>query len=264
MISTRLLAAVAFLSALPAQAQSSDWSGFYGGIFAGAAIGSGSLATTVDPVENDYFLPTSIDSIKANSKVSPSANSGLGGFTLGINTAYGDLLGQPVVLGVEADAGALDLRAASRKTVTYPCCAPDAYRIVQSIHASGLYTLRARAGLADGDSLFYVTAGLAATTMNLRARLNDSFGADEDPPYGRASGLHAGWAAGLGYEWRLTELWSLKGEYLHADFGSVSVTAKERFTFIDTLGNQQSFIAKIHHSGGVTADALRIGVNYRL
>lgn len=259
-----MLAAVAFLSTLPAQAQTSDWGGFYGGVFAGGAIGSGSLATTVDPVFNNYFQPTSVDSIKANGKVAPSANSALGGVTLGINSEYGDALGLPLVVGVEADAGALDLTAASRKTVTYPCCAPDAYRIVQSIHASGIYMLRGRAGLADGDGLFYVTAGLAATTMNLRARLSDSFGADEDPPYGRASEFRAGWVASLGYEWRLTELWSLKGEYLHADFGSVSATAKERFTFIDTNGNQQSFIAKIHHSGGMSADILRIGVNYRL
>lgn len=256
-----MLAATAVLFALPAQAQSSDWSGFYGGLFAGGATGSGSLTTAVDPVENVYFLVTSVDSIKANGKASPSANSGLGGVTLGINSEYGEALGLPVVIGIEADAGALDLTASSRKTVTYPCCAPDAYRIVQSVHASGLYTLRARAGLADRDGLFYVTAGLAATTMNLHARLNDSFGADERPPFGRANDFHAGWVAGLGYEWRLTELWSIKGEYLHADFGSVHTTATE---FITDPNTTQDVTSKIHHSGGVSTEILRIGVNYRL
>lgn len=261
MISTRMLAVMAALSTSALPAQASDWSGLYGGFFAGGAVGSGSLTTTVDPVENVYFLVTSVDSIKANGKASPSANSALGGFTLGIANEYGEALGQPLVIGVEADAGALDLTAASRKTVTYPCCASDAYRIVQSVHASGLYTLRARAGLADGDSLFYVTFGLAATTMNLRARLNDSFGADERPPYGRANDFHAGWTAGLGYEWRLTEMWSVKGEYLHADFGSVHTTATE---FLVDPNTSQVVTSKIHHSGGITADILRIGVNYRL
>jgi hypothetical protein len=62
-INRRMLAVMALLSTSPALAQSSDWSGFYGGLFAGAAMGSGSLATAVDPVENAYFLVTSVDSI---------------------------------------------------------------------------------------------------------------------------------------------------------------------------------------------------------
>jgi outer membrane immunogenic protein len=95
-------------------------------------------------------------------------------------------------------------------------------------------TLRARAGYAMNNILFYGTVGLAYGT--LRAQ-NIATGIEE-------SRTTIGWAAGGGMEVALTGNWSAKAEYLYVD-----------------LGERSYNLTGADH--GISSSILRLGVNYR-
>jgi outer membrane immunogenic protein len=91
----------------------------------------------------------------------------------------------------------------------------------------GLATIRARAGLATEDYLFYGTGGLALG----RVRSTISFArpalAFLDPLSinGSRDSVKVGWAAGGGMEYVLSSEWSVGVEYLHFDLGQQNVKA---------------------------------------
>jgi outer membrane immunogenic protein len=95
-------------------------------------------------------------------------------------------------------------------------------------------TLRARAGLAMNNILFYGTAGLAYG--GIRAR--------DSALHVSESQTHMGWAAGVGLEVGLTRNWSARMEYLYVDLS-------ERGYAITGTNN------------GLQSNVLRFGVNYR-
>ena len=67
-------------------------------------------------------------------------------------------------------------------------------------------------------ALFYVTGGLAVTN----AKFTDSFGSFANTSVAAVSSdsTHVGWTAGVGMEYAFTDNWSVKAEYLYADFGN--------------------------------------------
>jgi outer membrane immunogenic protein len=92
-------------------------------------------------------------------------------------------------------------------------------------------TLRARAGWALNNILFYGTAGLAYGELK-----GETGGLDEDKTL-------VGWTAGLGMEIGFTPNWSAKVEYLYADLGSRAYS----ITGVDN---------------GFETSLLRFGINY--
>jgi outer membrane immunogenic protein len=92
-------------------------------------------------------------------------------------------------------------------------------------------TLRARAGLAMNNILFYGTAGLAYGGVK-----GETGGLSE-------SKTHVGWTAGLGVEVGLAPQWSAKIEYLYADLAS------RAYSITGT-------------TDGLETSVLRVGVNY--
>ena len=76
-------------------------------------------------------------------------------------------------------------------------------------------TLRGRAGIATGESLLYLTGGLAVADIDLsHDYLPGPTGERFD-----LGGTHIGWTAGIGAEHMLTERSSLKMEALYTSFG---------------------------------------------
>ena len=94
-------------------------------------------------------------------------------------------------------------------------------------------TLRARAGIATGNLLFYGTVGLAYGTLTAK-----------NPAGVSESRTSAGWAAGAGVEVALMGNWTARAEYLYIDLNDRS--------FVLTGANH-----------GIESRLLRIGVNYR-
>lgn len=95
-------------------------------------------------------------------------------------------------------------------------------------------TLRARAGWAMNNVLFYGTVGLAYGTLKAQGTLT---GISE-------SRTDIGWAAGAGLEVGLTGNWTARAEYLYVD-----------------LGERSYSLTGANH--GVDSSLLRFGVNYR-
>jgi outer membrane immunogenic protein len=93
-------------------------------------------------------------------------------------------------------------------------------------------TLRGRAGIALGYTLFYATAGLAYGEGKI--------------DYGNLSDTNTalGWTAGAGIEFAFTPCWSIKAEYLYYNLG----TQNFQLTGVNT---------------GFSAEVLRLGFNYR-
>jgi outer membrane immunogenic protein len=78
-----------------------------------------------------------------------------------------------------------------------------------------LATVRARMGYAFDRTLIYVTGG--AAVGDFQTGLN--------PPATFDSATKAGWAAGAGIEYAISDAWSAKAEYLFVDLGTASCTS---------------------------------------
>jgi outer membrane immunogenic protein len=156
-----------------------SWTGFYVGLNAGYGFGSSTWSTP------------------AGSVGSFSMNGALAGGTIGGNYQIGQF-----VIGAEGDIDWQNLRGASGAGI----CAPAAIGGCATA-SDWLATLRARAGFAADRALFYITGGGAFT--------------DIKPSTGALSyggGTEAGWTAGAGVEYAMTDNWTAKVEYLYADF----------------------------------------------
>ena len=147
-----------------------------------------------------------------NSATEPS------GVTGGVQGGYNWQLGQ-FVFGGETD---LQLSDASDRFAAWKFSNP------------WFGTLRARAGIALNNVLFYGTVGLAYGTLTTESGLT---GVSE-------SKTDIGWAAGGGLEVALMGPWSARAEYLYVDLDS----------------NAYSLTGLNH---GISSSVLRFGVNYR-
>jgi outer membrane immunogenic protein len=141
-----------------------------------------------------------------------------GGGQVGWNFQWGHF-----VLGPEVDFGSLRLNAVATATAGYPCCAPSAFSITQSIKTRGLFTGRARAGVAFGRLYLYATGGVAITNLNSQQIFSDTFAnASEN---GGVKVDKAGYVVGGGAEIALSRHFSMKGEFLYVNFGTASGTS---------------------------------------
>jgi len=95
-------------------------------------------------------------------------------------------------------------------------------------------SLRARAGFALNNVLFYGTAGLAYGSLKLQ---NNSGPVSETQ-------ISVGWTAGAGAELAIDRHWSARAEYLYVDLGSKSFPLD----------------ASTH---GIQSSLMRLGINYR-
>ena len=97
-------------------------------------------------------------------------------------------------------------------------------------------TLRGRVGYVQGPLLPYITGGFAYAGISQRA---------SGTPW-TASGdtVVPGWTVGAGVEYKVTDHWSVKGEYLFLDFPNIAIGTSTAQDF--------------------EVSAVRLGVNYKL
>jgi outer membrane immunogenic protein len=88
-----------------------------------------------------------------------------------------------------------------------------------------LGTLRGRLGWApNGPWLVYVTGGLAYGHTETSASFAEtSCGGVNANSAASINAWRAGWTVGGGFEWMIAPRWSIKGEYLYYDLGTVTV-----------------------------------------
>lgn len=191
-----------------------DWTGPYIGANAGVAFLDGDASITVGGLQTNFNLSDT-------------------GFTFGAQAGYNWQHDQ-WVLGVEGDFNFLDVG----DNGTAPGATTGAFKLDSDWYA----TIRARLGLADDNTLYYVTGGLALMDADLR--VTPIIAAAVGTPVTDSEVL-AGFAIGGGIEHAFSEEWSAKAEYLYMNFESDSLTAPPATARIDP---------ELH--------VIRIGINY--
>jgi len=203
-----------------------DWTGFYGGVFAGYGAGQATF--------------TDIDSYNLAGEIFASnLGGGLAGLTLGYNAQH-----DAVVFGLEGELGYLGVTG----TVAQPSSSSDSFA---SVNGALYGTLAARLGLSLDRALIYAKGGVALTSG--QSAFDD---ACVIPPCGAAtlsarSGAQFGYTIGVGVEYAFTDQWSAKLEYGYLGFrnGSMSGTA--------STGNDFSY------GHDLSAHTIKAGLNYR-
>lgn len=182
-----------------------DWSGFNVGVNAGAAFSdvTTTLGLTV-PAPADWLS-------SARSTGSDDEPAFTGGASLGYDWQFDHL-----VLGVETDVNFGGFQG--DHTVTYANAfgiSGDTAPQKLSYDSDWYGTLRGRLGFAADNLLFYGTAGLAVSTLEMDTSLDVKRGSNTTRLIDdEADWLVGGWTAGGGVEYGFDK-WSLGAEYLY-------------------------------------------------
>lgn len=192
-----------------------DWSGAYFGGSLGSAEGSADTrASTNSGFPTSYFQPRSVPQVEdaADGQLSQWNLSG------GLFAGYGQQFGK-LYVGVEGSANSLSFDESRTSGATYIVAPTTQFSYTQSVEADWQATLRGRLGWAEDRWLAYVTGGAAVSQIRLDTTFSDTSRAN-----GRDSNTDTkwGWVLGLGGEYALSDNWTIRGEYLYADFGKVS------------------------------------------
>jgi outer membrane immunogenic protein len=219
-----------------------NWTGFYVGVNGGY----GWEGSTGDLVGNSAGLgiPGAIAGGTIPRALNVQPAGWIGGAQAGYNWQW-----DHIVLGVEADIQATGIKQSLTIPLTGLGLLPTLSTGSSELDWFG--TVRGRVGYAWNQFMVYGTGGLAYGYVSDRG----SVGVVAPPPIGigTSASTRTGWAAGGGFEWAFQPSWSVKGEYLHVDLGSVTsrlLFATSPTDFLDYRFNH-------------TYDIVRVGLNYK-
>ncbi len=252
------VAGAAFAKA-PPPAPVYTWTGYYAGIHAGYGFGGGADAN-FDPATFATLIPSGGLAVTGSSGpfgLSVSPSGGFGGVQIGRNWQDRDM-----IFGFEADISGGDINDEKSQNFSVTANDPDTldftgtFNLRQSIPVFG--TVRGRVGWTSGDTLLYLTGGLAwgyveteISVSNIAATVPANFPAGFPAALNRSASfdsLEAGVAAGLGAETPLDNKWTLKGEYM--------------FTGLFTGDTGTGFTGATVSSNDVLLHIFRVGLNY--
>jgi outer membrane immunogenic protein len=206
-----------------------SWEGFYAGGFVGAGWGKRDW--------DGEFLGIPIN----DERFRYSPDGALIGATIGYNWQHGQ-----IVYGVEADAAWARLRDGVSETIL-------GSTTIAETEVSWLATVRGRVGYAFDRYLVYGTGGIAfAGVGDTDVTRTPLFGG---PISDSASAVHTGWTVGFGGEAKLNDAWSLKLEYLHAQFNRRDFNYD--LSVVGPAGDETIGSARLR------LDTVKVGLNYR-
>lgn len=232
--------------------QDYDWSGTYIGGSLGVAHGRASFdASTSDGFPGSYFTPPDPEQIagEADRKASQSRLSA------GLFGGYGQQFDQ-LYLGVEAGVNSLSFDETSSSGGIYESNATASFTNEISVKSDWQASLRARVGWAEKRWLAYFTGGLAATRIRMDATFSDNL-ATGALGYDSDNETKFGWVVGLGGEYALSERWTLRAEYLYADYGKADTKSVVTNSIYPALAND------LKSSVDLKTQILSVGVSYR-
>ncbi|MDP3545550.1 MAG: porin family protein [Phreatobacter sp.] len=160
-----------------------SWTGFYVGLNAGVG-----------------FANTNLTALTAPFNVSGSGTGLVAGGQIGYNYQINN-----IVLGLEGDIGFFGV---SRR-------ASDISGNFVAWRTQWDASIRGRLGLAIDRTLLYVTGGVAFADL----RINGAVGQPLAFLPFSESQTRVGWTVGAGIEYALTGNWTVRGEYLYANYG---------------------------------------------
>jgi len=228
----------------PVMAIQYNWTGFY----VGGNVGYGWGGTTGNDltVNDPAALFIGYAALGGFQYPSVSPKGVLGGGQIGYNFQTGS-----VVWGGIADFQFSDMTQSN--TVAVPGLGgffPENQSHSAKIEWFG--TVRGRIGYAFNNFLPYISGGLAygkvSSTLNLFVPFSGAALA------GQSGTTRAGWTLGAGFDYALTNNWSVGIDYLYLDLGHDTVTATNVLGLVgDSISMNQHF----------TANVLRAVVNYK-
>lgn len=242
------LPSVRFAPAPPPIFASPSWTGFYVGASVGGAWTKPKLETTVYS-HSMAALPGVIETTDSHGS-GPIDQSGL---VAGLHAGYDAQFGRFFVAGLEADFSLSSLSGSRASSGIMPVFnGPFVFQ--QRASMDWLVTTRARLGVLATDSfLVYATGGAAFARLRATSEFADSF--DEFESWS-GSTVRTGWTVGGGVEYRLADNWSVKAEYLHAEFGGLRGVGYAPLTDATVAIVEHQFRRK-------AVDIARLGINYR-
>ena len=208
-----------------------NWSGFYVGVNGGGGMGDGEIQ------DKDCLFCASDSFHKAFAEAGGQA---------GYNWQFGS-----AVLGVEGD-----LNWSSLDHQGFIGLSDSGEQGKDGLKLDAFASLRARAGLAAGRSLFYLTAGPALGHVNGFANSYTDITFTTQTASWKETGLDWGMAAGPGLEVALDNNWSIKGEYLFLDFADKTTNIQPQSACPQGGGNCRIGFP-------LTAQVARVGLNYK-
>ena len=233
-----------------------SWTGIYFGVNAGYADASSSSSSKMvcaDGVSCGFISPNDLNIIGNTGTGSFSSGAFVGGVQAGYNVQSGTL-----VVGVETDFNAFSLDMSRTGSGVAASFGGDPFSTATKVTADWLYTARLRAGFVPVSNLLvYVTGGLAVTDLHVTNSFTDTL----SPVYAGTSSrssVKPGWTIGGGVEWALGNNWTVKGEYLYVDFGSVKTT-----TLINSCGAACPPFNDYTTRADLNANIVRAGLNYK-
>jgi outer membrane immunogenic protein len=225
------------------------WTGFY--IGGNAGYGWGNADTDFDPLPD----PVTFASLRPTT-LSPDPGGFIGGGQLGYNYQW-----KWLVLGAETDFQGSDIEG--HDTVSpfiNNAGAPSAAGSFLFAHEriQWLGTVRGRIGFAPVCRLLiYGTGGFAYGNIDYSA--NTNFGNPPNSTYPvEFTDTRTGWTAGGGFEYALSNHWTLRAEYLHYDLGDASRTQNQL-----TAGVPQGPPFFVRYNFDTSGEIVRAGFNFK-
>jgi outer membrane immunogenic protein len=231
----------------PAVLAAYSWTGFY--------IGGNAGYAWMDSTDNITATNAAGLSFTSQSFIATSLPVNPKGFIGGGQAGYNWQINPTWVLGFETDFSGANVLG----TLSLPGPADSSRIMTANEKLDWLGTVRARLGYTPWDrTLVYATGGFAYGHASLSTALTrpgvgspTGCGGLNNCQSGSISAINAGWTAGGGVEWVFAKNWSLKGEYLFYDLGSISHGMADPF-----------FPAAYNASAGVKGSIARAGLNY--
>jgi opacity protein-like surface antigen len=223
-----------------------NWTGIYIGGYVGGGFSDGRWSDPFGSTISVAAFPPPATAVNvAGFGDKTHATGPLGGGQITANLQTGRW-----VFGVQGEYGAADLRG--ENTCFSGIGGVNCQQVVNSVA-----TVAGRVGWAWDRALIYAKAGGAWTTTNYSLMANTSQVYSDLNPLTFGTGgtnvVAAGWVAGGGIEYALTNRWTTAFEYEHIDIGSAAVAFPTVFPV-----NTQNISVK------QTVDVLKLAVNYKL
>jgi outer membrane immunogenic protein len=249
MLKTGLLALVAGIAS-SGVASAEDWSGFYVGGDLGYS--SGDASSKVDLSGQWTIESTALQSGVRNlwsTDLEPDGTS------FGVHAGINHQLSNNVVFGGEVGYEYMDVSASrlSPQTAT-PAGPSPTYAPGNSVEAKGAFSARAKLGYSFENLLGYVTLGYSTVDVDASAEVISNGGYTKK---GVGSDWVGGLSYGLGAEFKLSEAWSMRGEYQRVELDEISFATAYRAgsTFVTPPYNETV-------TQDLELNTIRIGVNY--
>jgi outer membrane immunogenic protein len=251
-------------AAIPVLSHANNYNGTYAGVDLGPVWFESSYQT------NAGCVPQPGNAVFCNSSPDPSsvngtavANSGTGNFNarhmnFDLHVGHNWQI-QNYMVGGEAEFGGWNISQARDANGAFPLVfLGNRYSLYDSISSTWLATLRARLGVVVKEKfLLYATGGAAFTKFDMTASYSDNaigIGFPGGIGSNSRASFNTGWILGAGGEWRLTDLYSIKIEYMYLKFGDLHL--------VIPVSNTPAFQQTMQASANIKTQLLRVGLNY--